>query len=718
MTNTPTYHIDFYSDEFIKDPHPHYAKMRELGAVVWLPHQRVYALPRYKEVSEVLRQPLLFISSKGVSLYEKTNDIIKGSTLNSDPPMHDRTRAITAAPLLPGALTGVEGRIRDAADGLVDSLCARGSFDAISDFATYLPVTIVAELVGLPDAGRDNMLKWASATFNLFSNPNPRALAAFDDLKDLAEFLQAYGHPDKLKPGGWAARIFRVGEAQGIPFAACAQLMRDYINPSLDTTISATGQTIKLLADNPDQWQRLRQDPALIPNAVDEAVRLSTPIRAFTRYVAKDTQIAGVPIAEGQRVMVIYASANRDERKYKNPDTFDVSRDVHDHVGFGQGVHMCMGMHLARLEMESLLYALVRRVARFELLGEPEVAMNNTIRAYSKMPVKVHLDETLTKSVVMPEKAPVAQWQEVVITERKQQADGIISLTFAATSGAALPKYSAGAHIDVFIREGLVRQYSLCQQPHEKTRYRIGVLHDPDSKGGSSTIHREFTEGKIIRIGKPRNHFPLQKNAAHSILIAGGIGITPMLAIAYELHEKGQSFELHYCAKSRNKLAFADELNRFENVHFYLSDEQRINLNNVLGAPQKAHHIYTCGPNGFMDFVVNHAINLGWKKSQIHLERFGNEVDTDGEQFTVIAQKSGLEVVIPPGKTIAEVLLEHGITIPMSCQSGVCGTCITKVAAGKPDHRDLVLTDAEKAANDRMTVCCSRSKTKRLVLEV
>ncbi len=716
MNNIPTYNVDFYSDEVIKDPFPHYAKMRALGPVVWLPHQEVYALPRYKEVSEVLRQPLLFTSSRGVSLNPKVNNILKGSTLNSDPPIHDRTRAITAAPLLPGALKAVDQSIKEAANGLVDRLCARGSFDAISDFATYLPVTIVAELVGLPETGQENMLKWASATFNLFSNANQRALDAFDDLKDLAKFLQEYGHPDKLKPGGWAARIFKVGQAQGIPFETCAQLMRDYINPSLDTTISTTGQIIKLLADNQDQWQRLRENPSLIPNAVEEAVRLSTPIRAFSRYVAKDTAIAGIPIPQGQRVMVIYASANRDERKYTNPDQFDVSRDVHDHVGFGQGVHMCMGMHLAKLEMESLLEALVQRVERFELTGEPVVAMNNTIRAYSSLPVKVHLDARVTKSISLKKTVTTAQWQEVVITERKQQAADIISLDL---SGDSLPAYQAGAHIDVLIREGLVRQYSLCQQPDKLGQYRIGVLNDPNSKGGSKAIHEHFLAGTTIRIGKPRNHFPLEKEAIHSILLAGGIGITPMLAMAYELQTNEQSFELHYCARSRDKLAFVTELKSFgDTVHFHLDDEKRLDAKSVLGTPKKGQHIYICGPSGFIDFVENSADAFGWQKTQVHVERFGAELDTNGEAFIVVAKNSGLELVIEPGQTIAEILIQKGVDVKMSCQSGVCGTCITKVIDGKPDHRDFVLTDGEKAANNKMTICCSRSKTKRLVLDI
>lgn len=188
--NIPTLDIDFYSDEVIKDPYPLYAKMRNLGPVVYLPQHDLYALPRYAEVSEVLRQPLRFVSSRGVSPIQKVNDILVGSTLNSDPPEHDRTRAVTSEPLLPGALKDIEPMLEKAANGLVDTLCTRGEFDAITDFAQYLPVTIVAELVGLP-VDSAQMLKWASATFNLFGTENDRTEQAFKDLVNLRDFCKS-----------------------------------------------------------------------------------------------------------------------------------------------------------------------------------------------------------------------------------------------------------------------------------------------------------------------------------------------------------------------------------------------------------------------------------------------------------------------------------------------------------------------------------------------
>ena len=716
----PVYSEDFYSDEVIRNPYPVYARLRAMGPVVYMSEHDVYALPRYAEVASVLRQPKRFISSRGVSLNERTNQLLIGSTLNSDPPAHDITRGVTSEPLLPGALNAIAPRIRQAADTLVADLVSRRRFDAITDFAQFLPVTIVAELVGLPEEGRQKMLTWASATFNLFGPENARARAAFDDLRDLKAFLDEYGTPEKLKPGGWAQRIFKVGAERGIPFATCAQLMRDYINPSLDTTISAAGQAIKFFADQPEQWALVRERPELIPNAVEEVVRLASPIRAFTRYVAEDSRIAGVAIPQGARVMVMYASANRDERKYPDPDRFDVTRDVHDHLGFGSGVHMCMGMHLGKLEIVSLLQSLARRVKTIALAGEPLVAMNNTIRAWASLPVVVEPDEVVRQaaSATAATQEPLA----VRIVARRDVAQDILALELESADGQPLPPFEAGAHVDVRVRSDLLRQYSLAGDPAERGRYRLGVLLDPKSRGGSAAVHAELHAGQVIEIGRPRNNFPLALDAAHTLLFAGGIGITPILAMAHALASAGCSFALHYCGRSAARLAFLDELTRFgSRVHVHLDsgpEAQHLHLDAVLAGPSPHRHLYVCGPNGFMDFVTSGAQRLGWSAATVHLERFGAEVNTDGAPFTVVAARSKLSFEVQPGERISQKLLEHGIEVPMSCQSGVCGTCITRVIDGMPDHRDFVQTDTEKASNRTITVCCSRSKTRRLVLDL
>ena len=386
------YTPDFYGDGFILDPLPHYAEMRAAGPVLWLEQNHCYAVARYDEVFEVLRAPDRFQSGHGLSLNNEVNTRLVGSTLNTDGDLHTRRRSVTSVPIMPKNIRPLEDYIRDQAQSLAARLVAQGRFDAVRDFATVLPLSVVVDLIGLSDEGKADMLKWASATFNLFEGFNARSRAAFDDLLGLQAYLAKHGKRDTLKEGGLAQRIFEVAPEKGFTEAEAAQLMRDYINPSLDTTVSAAGFAVYHFAQSPDQWDMLRAQPDLVPNAVEEIVRLSTPIRAFSRYVAEDTEVAGVRIEKGSRIIAVFASANRDARVWDNPDAFDVTRNVRRHLGFGHGKHTCMGLHLARRELINLLEAMLPHVVRWELDGTPEIAMNNTIRAFAALPVCIHTE--------------------------------------------------------------------------------------------------------------------------------------------------------------------------------------------------------------------------------------------------------------------------------------------------------------------------------------
>jgi cytochrome P450 len=380
---------DFYSDAFIRDPLPRYAAMRALGPVVWMTAQNAYAATHYDTVVEVLRRDGDFISGKGISLSEDVNAMLIGSTVNSDGEAHDRRRALTASALMPRTIKPLEDYVHATAQGMADRLVAQGMFDGVTEFAQVLPLSVVIDLVGLSDEGRDNMLDWGAAVFDLMDGLNLRSQEAFGKLVGLRRYLDEHGHRDALKDGGLARRIFDLAPESGFSEAEAAQLMRDYISPSLDTTISAAGFIPWLFARNPDQWDMLRADPDLIPNAVEEVVRLASPIRSFSRYVARDTDLGGYDLPEGARIMVLYGSANRDDLFWEDPDRFDITRNTRKHVGFGHGAHLCMGLHLARRELVNLIEAMRTRVARWEIVGEPEIAMNNTIRAFASLPVRV-----------------------------------------------------------------------------------------------------------------------------------------------------------------------------------------------------------------------------------------------------------------------------------------------------------------------------------------
>ncbi|HLU19277.1 MAG TPA: PDR/VanB family oxidoreductase [Pusillimonas sp.] len=313
----------------------------------------------------------------------------------------------------------------------------------------------------------------------------------------------------------------------------------------------------------------------------------------------------------------------------------------------------------------------------------------------------------------------------VKVVNKVQEAEEIVSLELASIDGKPLPSFSAGAHIDVYIRDGLIRQYSLLNDSGEQHRYVIGVLRDPESRGGSIAVHDDIKQGDIIQISSPKNHFELVQ-AKRTLLFAGGIGVTPILCMARRLSHIGADFEMHYNARSPERMAFREDISKSafaDRVHFHFDngdDSQKLNLKPLLENPQPDTHLYVCGPTGYIDYVVNTAKEAGWKSECIHLEYFGAaEVDTSGDtSFEVKIASTGQVFTIPADKPITQVLDDAGVFIPVSCEEGVCGTCLTRVLEGTPDHRDLYLTDAEHAANDQFTPCCSRSKSPMLVLDI
>ena len=312
---------------------------------------------------------------------------------------------------------------------------------------------------------------------------------------------------------------------------------------------------------------------------------------------------------------------------------------------------------------------------------------------------------------------------DVRVAAKVCEAEGICSYELVRVDGAPLPPFEAGAHIDVHLGDGLVRQYSLCNAPHETRRYLIGVLRDPGSRGGSAAMHDAVHAGSVLTIGVPRNHFPLV-DAPRTLLLAGGIGVTPMLAMAEALAAKGAAFEMHYCARSPERAAFRERIaasSFAEQVHFHYDSDaaQRLDLPALLAAPADTH-LYVCGPAGFIEHVLAAARERGWPDAQLHVEYFaGAAIDTAGDQpFEVKLASSGQTFTVPAGRSVIRVLAEQGIQLPYSCEEGVCGTCLIRVLDGVPEHRDLYLTDEERAANDQFMPCCSRARTRLLVLDL
>jgi cytochrome P450 len=388
MTPLPTYDDDLFSDDALLEPFEHYRALRHAGPVVWLRAHEVYAVARYEEVRAVLDDPITFCSGRGVGLNDFINEGGRGTTLMSDGEEHDRQREIIGRPLTPAKLADLRPDAQAIADTLVDELVSKGSFDAVSELAEVLPATWVPDLLGWPEGGREHLLDWANASFDGLGPINERAIAAGDGLLSMTAFAHDVAQA-ALPPGTMAAGVLEAAARGEIDGSRCPMLIIDYLAPSLDTTISAIGNALWLFASHPGQWQRLRDDPSRVKHALNEALRLESPISCFSRVATIDTTVGGTDIPAGARILVSYASANRDERRWDRADEFDISRESAGHVAFGYGVHACAGMGLARLEGAAILSSLVARVDTIELVGAPQRKLNNLIRSFRSLPVRV-----------------------------------------------------------------------------------------------------------------------------------------------------------------------------------------------------------------------------------------------------------------------------------------------------------------------------------------
>lgn len=379
--------IDLYNDEVLADPYTAYAELRRTGEAVWHEQYQFYAVPHYRNVYDALHNHEVFSSASGVGVTERLNKAQAGSTLTSDPPYHDMVRGIVARNLTPRALRGISDDVRAWADQLVDSLIRQGTFDAVRDFGQAFPLSLVPDLLGWPiDEGRERLLDWASAGFNAFGPENERTLAGLHYFGDMHEFLHHMSQPGNLRPGSWGAQLVEEAQRGDIAQELLPALLGDYLFPSMDTSVSALSSLIHLFGAHPDQYELVRADPELIPKAFNEIVRFEAPLRGFTRLVTSDVRLGGAQLSAGDRVLLLFASANRDETFWQDdPDVFDIRRvDANRHLGFGHGIHGCVGQALSRLEGHALLEALVRKVACIEV-GDPTWRLHNTIRGIEQL---------------------------------------------------------------------------------------------------------------------------------------------------------------------------------------------------------------------------------------------------------------------------------------------------------------------------------------------
>lgn len=390
----PVFGGELFSDAGITNPYERYREIRNLGPAVWLPREKVFAVGRYDDVRQALGDHETFVSGQGVMINQQVNEMSRGTTVASDPPLHDHLRQVVAHRLTPRALREQRDHVDSRAAKVVDAVLRHDSdvVDAVSLIAQAMPMSVVPDFLGFPEECRPHLLTWAKASADLGGPVSDRTPVATGHAMEMFEYVARLAQTREVLPDSLGEDVLKAADAGVISAEQCPGLLLDYFGPSLETTVSAIGSAIALFAQNPDQWDLVREDPTMIGGAFNEAIRLESPIRAFSRVASRDTDLGGVEIAAGSRVLLLFGSANRDERKWERPDEFDVTRANADHLALGHGLHGCAGQGLARLEFSTLMTRLAKVVTRFEPAGQPQMLLNNTTRAYEKLPIRLHFD--------------------------------------------------------------------------------------------------------------------------------------------------------------------------------------------------------------------------------------------------------------------------------------------------------------------------------------
>lgn len=388
----PVSDIDPFSAENLEDPLPFQAALRDLGPVVLLERYGVYALARFDEVHAALRDWEAFQSGAGVGISDFRREKPwrpPSVLLEADPPAHDAPRAVLQRLLSPKVLARLTEEWERDAEKLVDEVLTGEVVDAIPALAEAFPLRVFPDAVGIPDAGRENLLPYGDLLFNAFGPHNHLFEKSLPSMGPLSAWVNEQCRRDVLRPDGLGAGIWAAAEAGEITLEQAPLIVRSLLSAGVDTTVNAFGALFFGFATHPDQWTLLRERPELIRFSFEEAVRWESPVQTFFRTTTRDVEVSGATIPEGRKILMFLGAANRDERRWDDPDRFDITRNASGHVGFGMGIHQCVGQHTARAEAVALLGALLKRVERIELAGEPVRHPNNTLRAWDSLPVRL-----------------------------------------------------------------------------------------------------------------------------------------------------------------------------------------------------------------------------------------------------------------------------------------------------------------------------------------
>jgi len=747
--------FDPFEDGYQQDPPEYVRWAREKEPIFYSPKLGYWVITRYDDIKAVFRDNITFSPSNALEKITPTGEeanavlasygfALNRTLVNEDEPAHMPRRRVLMDPFTPEALRHHEPLVRELARTYVDRFIDEGRADLVDQMLWEIPLTVALHFLGVPEEDMDTLRKYSIAhTVNTWGRPKPEEQVAVAHA--VGNFWQYAGKVlEKMRQNpdapGWMQYGIRKQalHPEVVTDSYLHSMMMAGIVAAHETTANATANAMKLLLQHPQAWRELCEDPGLIPNAVEECLRHNGSVAAWRRLVTKDTQLDGVDLPAGSRLLIVTSSANHDEAHFADADLFDIRRDnASDHLTFGYGSHQCMGKNLARMEMQVFLDEFTRRLPHMRLSQQrfsyvpntsfrgpehlwvewdpamnPERA-NRGVRDVP-VPMPVRIGEPSRHAIARP----------VVVERVTAVADGIVKLRLVSPDGKPLPRWTAGSHIDVECgTPDLSRQYSLCGDPDEAGVFEIAVLHEPAGRGGSAWVHANAKAGDRLRIRGPRNHFRLDEALKKAIFIAGGIGITPVSAMARRAKALGMDYELHYSGRSRASMALLDELAALhgERLRIYVANEGRRNdLEALLGQPEPGVQVYACGPLRMLEALERCC--AAWPEGALRVEHFESTLATldpsKEHAFEVQLKDSGIVVTVPPDQTLLSALRAANVDVQSDCEEGLCGSCEVRVLGGKVDHRDVVLTRSERDANTKMMACCSRACEGRLVLEL
>ena len=746
-----------FGEDYQQDPPAYLRAFRDQEPVFYSPELGYWVITRFADVKAIFRDNLTYSPAIALEKITPTGDEANAvlasygygmnrTLVNEDEPAHMPRRRVLMEPFTPARIAHHEPMVRALTEQYVDRFIDDGRADLVDQMLWEVPLTVALHFLGVPEEDMDALRRYSIAhTVNTWGRPAPEEQVAVAHA--VGNFWQHAGrilakmreNPDM---DGWMPFGIRMQREhpEVVTDSYLHSMMMAGIVAAHETTANAAANGIKLLLSQREVWDELCDDPGLIPNAVEECLRHNGSVAAWRRITTRDVQIDGVDIPAGSKLLIVTASANHDERHFAEAGRVDVRRaNASDHLTFGYGSHQCMGKNLARMELQVFLETLTRRLPHLRLAEQRfSYVPNTSFRGPEHLwvewdpalnPERQGRVPTPRDIVRLGEPAGQTLTRPVLVVAREEVAQGVVRLRLAAPDGRDLPGWTPGSHIDLECGEtGLSRQYSLCGDPADRRHYEIAVLREPVSRGGSAWLHAETRLGQRLKIRGPRNHFRFDEAAPRALFFAGGIGITPIAAMARRARELGVDYQLHYSGRTRVGMALVDELLALHGgrLHLHVGEEGgRVDLPTVLAEDQRADpegrgRIYACGPQRLLDALE--ALCADRPEDSLRIEHFEStlgSLDPAREHgFEVELKDSGITVSVRADQTLLAALRAANIDVQSDCEEGLCGSCEIRVLAGEVDHRDRVLTRTEREAGDRLMSCCSRARGGRLSLEL